>query len=69
MVRIFAVILLGLLVGCAQYEVQLERDTLDATVAMATNDDEVCRSYGAKPGTPGYVDCRLTLSSQRAAKR
>jgi len=69
MVRIFAVILLGLLVGCAQYEMQLERDTLDATMAMATTDDEVCRSYGAKPGTPGYVDCRLTLSGQRAAKR
>jgi hypothetical protein len=27
-----------------------ERDALDATVAMATNDDEFCRNYGAKPG-------------------
>jgi hypothetical protein len=60
---------MGLLPGCAQYEAQLDRDALDATVVMATNDDEFCRSYGAKPGTPIYVDCRLNLSTQRATKR
>jgi hypothetical protein len=31
------------------------------------NDDEFCWSYGAQPGTPSYVDCRLNLSKQRAA--
>ena len=35
-------------------------------MAKAANDDEFCRSYGAQPGTPSYVDCRLNLSSQRA---
>jgi hypothetical protein len=60
--------LISLLSGCA-HETQLDREALDATVAMATNDDELCRSYGAKPGTPSYVDCRLNLSTQRAAKR
>jgi hypothetical protein len=44
MARILAVMLIGLLPGCAQYEAQLERDALDATVTMATNDDEFCRS-------------------------
>jgi hypothetical protein len=68
MARIFAVMLISLLSGCA-HETQLDREALDATVAMATNDDELCRSYGAKPGTPSYVDCRLNLSTQRAAKR
>ena len=52
---------------CAQFEAQKEREVLDATVAMAANDDEFCRSYGAKPGTPSYVDCRLNLSNQRVA--
>jgi hypothetical protein len=66
MVRVFAVILVGLLPGCAQYEAQKEREALDATVAKAANDDEFCQSYGAQPGTPSYVDCRLNLSSQRA---
>jgi hypothetical protein len=69
MARIFAVMLIGLLLGCAQNESLLERDALDATVAMATNDDEFCRSYGARPGSPSYVDCRLNLSTQRAAKQ
>ena len=51
MAQIFAVMLIGLLAGCAQHEAPLERDALGATVAMATNDDEFCRNYGAKPGT------------------
>jgi hypothetical protein len=66
MARIFAVMLVGLLPGCAQVEAQKERDALDATVAMAANDDEFCRNYGAKPGTPSYVDCRLNLANRRA---
>jgi hypothetical protein len=66
MARVFAVILVGLLPSCA-YEAQKERDALDATVAMAANDDEFCRHQGAQPGTQSYVDCRLNLSSQRAA--
>ena len=66
MARIFAVVLIGLLNGCSQYEGPLEREALDATVAVATNDDEFCRNYGAKPGTQSYVDCRLNLSIQRA---
>jgi hypothetical protein len=64
---VFTVMLLGLLLGCAQFEAQKEREALDATVAKAANDDEFCRSYGAKPGTASYVDCRLNLSNQREA--
>jgi hypothetical protein len=67
MAQVFAVILVGLLPGCAHYETQKEREALDATVARVVNDDEFCRSYGAQPGTPSYVDCRLNLSKQRAA--
>ena len=69
MARIFAVMLIGLLPGCARYDAQLEREALDATAAVAINDDELCRSNGAKPGTPSYVDCRLNLSTQRATQR
>ena len=69
MAWVFAVMVVGLLPGCAQVEAQKERDALDATVAMATNDDELCRSYGAEPGTPSYVDCRLNLSTHRATQR
>ena len=68
MARIFAVVLIGLLNGCSQYEAPLEGEALDATVAMATNDYEFCRKYDSKPGTQSYVDCRLNLSIQRARK-
>jgi hypothetical protein len=34
--------------------------------AIAANDDAVCRSAGAKPGTPAYVQCRQDRSNQRA---
>ena len=47
MAWVFAVMLVGLLPGCAQFEAQKEREALDATVAMAANDDELCRSHGA----------------------
>jgi hypothetical protein len=28
---------------------------------IAARQDAVCQSYGAKPGTPEYTDCRLRL--------
>jgi len=34
--------------------------------AIAANDDAACRSAGAKPGTPAYVQCRENRSNQRA---
>src|SRR5262245_33895466 len=64
---VFTVMLASLLLGCAQFEAQKEREALDATVAKAANDDEFCRSSGAKPGTASYLDCRLNLSKQREA--
>jgi hypothetical protein len=67
MAWLLAVMLIGLLAGCAQFEAQKEREALDTTVASAVNDDEFCRSAGAKPGTPSYLGCRLNLSHQRAA--
>ena len=65
MAWLFAVMLVGLLPGCAQFEAQKEREALDATVATAVKDDEVCQSSGAKPGTPRYLHCRLNLSYER----
>lgn len=35
--------------------------------AIAANDDAICRNYGASPGTPVYVQCRMNLDNQRAA--
>ena len=35
-------------------------------VITAKADDATCKSYGAKFGSPAYVQCRIQLSSQRA---
>jgi hypothetical protein len=67
MAWLFALTLVCLLPGCAQFEAQKEREALDAVVSTAVNDDEFCQNSGAKPGTPSYLDCRQKLSDQRKA--
>jgi len=32
---------------------------------LAAYDDEKCRSYGAQPGAPAYVQCRAQLDFAR----
>jgi hypothetical protein len=34
---------------------------------LAARDDEVCRGYGAKPGTDVYVQCRMAQVQHRDA--
>lgn len=36
---------------------------------LAVNDDAVCQSYGAKPGTDAYVQCRTSQQTQRTMIR
>ncbi len=53
-----AILLLGFgLVACADPEA--------IRVAQGAQDDAKCQSYGAKPGTQPYFDCRLTLETNR----
>jgi len=37
--------------------------------ARAAADDAKCQSYGAKPGEPAYIQCRVALDNQRAQMR
>jgi hypothetical protein len=48
-------LLLGLLLAGCQ--------TTDDHIA---SDDRQCRSYGANPGDPAYVQCRTNLDANRA---
>jgi hypothetical protein len=32
---------------------------------VAAKDDTICRSYGAKPGTDVYIQCRMSVAQQR----
>lgn len=52
--------------GCAEYEAR-EQAELQARAAQIENgEDRTCQSYGVAPGSPGYVQCRMSLQSQRA---
>jgi hypothetical protein len=37
----------------------------EVTAARNAEDDAKCRSYGAKPGSQAYVQCRLVLNRER----
>lgn len=38
-----------------------------AKAEWAAKDDETCKSYGAKPGTDIYIQCRMTQQQTRDA--
>lgn len=64
--RVFPVILALLLSGCAQYEARQRAEAQAQAAAIAANEDATCQSYGADPGSPAYVQCRMTMQGQRA---
>ena len=51
--------------GCVTAE-QMAAQRAEFTAQVATADDSECRSYGAEPGTPVYVQCRMIKDQQRA---
>lgn len=56
-----------LLASCGQLEAQRQAQQAEAMQAQAAADDAQCRAYGAAPGTPIYIQCRMNLDNQRAA--
>ena len=62
-----AIILTGLLLAsCAQMEARRQAEAQNEANMIASNEDATCRSYGAEPGTPAYIQCRMNFSNQRA---
>jgi outer membrane biogenesis lipoprotein LolB len=57
------------LAGCAEYEARQQERANAQAAAMNANDDAQCQSYGAAPGSPAYIQCRMNLDNQRAAMR
>jgi len=57
------------LVGCAAYEQQQREQAQAQAAVQAANDDVQCQSYGAAPGSPMYIQCRMNIDNQRASMR
>jgi hypothetical protein len=49
-----------LLIGCSTAEERASR-----AAARAAQDDSVCQSYGATPGSDAYVQCRMVQQARR----
>jgi hypothetical protein len=43
------------------------RSSEEVRAEIAAKDDQECRSYGAQPGSPAYVQCRATRASAHEA--
>jgi hypothetical protein len=54
------------LIGCAGNKAEQQAQAAAEARAVAANEDSECRSYGAEPGSPAYVQCRMNFSNQRA---
>jgi hypothetical protein len=42
---------------------------LASSAELAAKDDAICQGYGAKPGTPEYINCRGQQDQRRTAWR
>lgn len=63
-----AVCALTTVAGCAEYQ-ERQRQQAAAFNQPPPDHDEQCRSFGAVPGTPTYVQCRMQLQQQDEARR
>jgi hypothetical protein len=57
------------LAACADYELRQQEQAQAQAAAQSASDDAQCQSYGAPPGSPLYVQCRMNLDNQRASMR
>jgi len=63
---ILAVIAAVALAGCANSEAAKRVAAQAAFQAEIKADDAECQSYGAKPDSDAYVQCRLAIDMRRA---
>ena len=64
MLRCCILSLFVVLGGCASQR-QTQEQQAAARAAIDADGDAKCRSFGLEPGSPGYVQCRMTLDQTR----
>jgi hypothetical protein len=57
--------LAGVLTGCMTAQERMQQLQQEAQQRNAAADDTACKSYGTKPGTQAYTDCRVRLQAAR----
>ncbi|MFG7486291.1 hypothetical protein [Methylorubrum rhodesianum] len=59
--------LVVLLSACNAAKTPGRAELLMSDEEVAAKDDAICKSYGAQPGTPVYIQCRATQDQRRDA--
>lgn len=68
--RVIAVFIGSLaLSGCAQMEAIRQKGLEMQAGPPGPDDDAQCQSYGAVPGTPAYINCRVQLHTTDESSR
>lgn len=57
------------LAGCFQSTQPGQAEAFMPKEQIAAKDDEICRGYGAKPGSPEYINCRGQQDQRRTTWR
>ena len=66
MARIVLAVIAVALAGCANSEAAKRAAAQAAFQAEIKADDAECQSYGAKPDSDAYVQCRLAIDVRKA---
>lgn len=61
-------VVFGLVLAGCQTSPRGQGEQFMSDAEIEAKDDGTCRSLGAPPGTPIYIDCRLRLRSNRSAE-
>jgi hypothetical protein len=69
MKTIAAILVLSRLSGCAGSPIRYALDPEGETRRETAAHDSRCRSYGAVPGTPAYINCMTQLANTATAAR
>lgn len=55
--------------GCAGGSQPGRGEMFSSQAEIEAKDDAICRQYGAKPGEPVYIQCRVSQDQRRDAYR
>jgi hypothetical protein len=65
--RGFCVLALGLLLSGCMTDQPGRGELFASKTEIEAKDDATCRGYGAKPGDPVYIQCRVAQDQRRDA--
>jgi hypothetical protein len=66
-IRAFAISIGLFLCGCADLVARMDAPRQPQQTNFDEKDENICRSQGAVPEFPGYLECRKQLAAQRAS--